>query len=203
MKQKCWCPSDFVCYLFTTNLIFNNLHENSEIGEMIAGTDDLVIIWFLRWTSFSWPVAVNCRPKTYDESKDRILETVIFRHHIAFFVNYGNFHEKTCTGTSFKPVWLLESVSRLHGECLTSYRIWKKGRLMFVKCKAKDNCGSLGMRYSFQSPERPILSRNERRCFVYMTDKFARLLTKNSTSGEKTRVNWFQYDIFSGIIQAI
>ena len=38
---------NFSYYLFTTNLIFTNLHKNSEVGEMIANTDDLVIIWFL------------------------------------------------------------------------------------------------------------------------------------------------------------
>ena len=75
---------NFSCYLFTTNLIFTNLHEKSEVGEMIASTNDLVIIWFLQWTSFCWPIAVNFRPKTYGESKDSVLEPVTFGHCIVF-----------------------------------------------------------------------------------------------------------------------
>ena len=87
MKQKCWCPDPASsCYLRTTNLIFKftNLHENSEVGEIIASTDDLVILWFHQWTSFSWPRAVHCRPK------DRVQGWTcdIWTSH-CIFVNYG------------------------------------------------------------------------------------------------------------------
>ena len=129
-EAKMWMVrNNFLCQLFTTNLIFKftNLHENSEVGEMIASTDGLVIIWFHQWTSFSWPWAVECRPK------DRVQGPVIFENRIAFLETTvtlrGYLHAETCIATSFKPEWLLDFVSRSHGDYLTSYRICRKGHL--------------------------------------------------------------------------
>ena len=121
--------SNSLCQLFATNLIFRftNLHENSEVGEMIASTDGLVIIWFHQWTSFPWPWAVKCRPK------DRVQGPVILDNRIAFLETTvtlrGCLHAETCIATSFTPEWLLDFVSRSHGDYLTSYRICRKGQL--------------------------------------------------------------------------
>ena len=123
---------NFLCQVFTTNLIFKftNLHENSEVGEMIASTDGLVIIWFHQWTSFFRPWAVKCRPK------DRVQGSVIFEHRIFFFfvetavTLRGWLHVDTRIATSFKPEWLFDFVSRSHGDFLTSCRICRKGHLL-------------------------------------------------------------------------
>ena len=123
---------NFLCQLFTTNLIFKftNLHENSEVGEMIASTDNLVIIWFHQWTSFSWPRAVKCRPKA------RVQGSVIFEHRIVFLGTTvtlrprGCLHVEIRNATSFKPEWQFDFVSRSHRDYLTSYRICRKGHLL-------------------------------------------------------------------------
>ena len=117
---------NFLCKLFTTNLIFKftNLHENSEVGEMIASTDGLVIIWFDQWTSFFWPWAVKCRPKDRVQGSVRIvfLETTV--------TLCGCLNVETRIATSFKPEWLFDFVLRSHGDYLTSYRICRKWHLL-------------------------------------------------------------------------
>ena len=57
---------------------------------------------------------------------------VIFGHRIVFLsttVNLrGYLHEKTRTGSSFKPGWPFDIVSRYHCDYFSSYRIYRKGQ---------------------------------------------------------------------------
>ena len=101
-------------------------------------------------------------------------------------VIWGCLHEKTCT-CKFIPGWLLDFVSRLHEDWVTSYRICMKVHFMLIKYMCHSNWQTLHMCYPFQSTG--SLISHECSFYVYTIPLQNFALEWNSSSGTTTRVN--------------
>lgn len=114
---------------------------------------------------------------------------------------WGCLHEKTHTGASFTPGWLLDFVSRLHDENLTSYCFYTKGHFTLIKCMPSwivEICACA----THSSPLRGLFHPEMSGCSSF-TWYFCEISSqkRNSCSGTATRVNlhWYhsiQCDIF-------